>query len=410
MVISARRLITVFSFFLLSGSISCRKENPNGIPNMNITLASNDSKPMGGKVFRSIFGKLYQTRTINNNAQPFDLWHQNYLRNSYHENGSIYILVSPFVSLRKKEAAEMRKFIRAGNTMLMVTDGVTAAFKEAFGVGIVRKEDTVATSGFGLAETYKFLADSTLFQPQKFGYYCYPFTASVDTPKGVLQTAITLNMLGLKDGIQMKIGSGELILVTNAEALSNYFLLSGNNYNYALGMLSYLGKEPDAIYYDEFYRRNLNRPEEDRSVFDAIFSVPALRAAFWLLLGLCALAIFTNLFRKQRPIPLQQSNRNTSVEFTHTIARLYYNKKDNNNIALKMIQHFLEHIRTKYYLPPQKMDNAFAAVLAGKTNQPIPKTERLVKRMAAIQQGATVTDDLLLELNRQIAELIKTTK
>jgi hypothetical protein len=186
-------------------------------------------------------------------------------------------------------------------------------------------------------------------------------------------------------------------------------LLTGNNYQYALGLLSYLPSEPDAVYWDEFYRRNLHRGPEDRSILSAILSIPALRWAFWILIALCALAILTNIFRRQRMIPLRVPNRNTTVEFTQTIARLYYNKKDNRNIALKMIQHFMEHIRSQYYIPHQKLDNEFAAVLSGKTNQPVEKAAQLVQQMAAIQNGAAVSDEVLLDLNRQMNDLLKPT-
>jgi hypothetical protein len=114
--------------------------------------------------------------------------------------------------------------------------------------------------------------------------------------------------------------------------------------------------------------------------------------------------------RRQRMIPVRVANKNTTVEFTQTIARLYYNQKDNRNIALKMIQHFLEYIRTQHYLPSQKLNPDFARILAGKTNTNLEKTERLVAKMAAIQDGATVSDDLLLWLNREITDLYKPSK
>jgi hypothetical protein len=60
-------------------------------------------------------------------------------------------------------------------------------------------------------------------------------------------------------------------------------------------------------------------------------------------------------------------------------------------------------------VPHQKLDDEFAAILAGKTNQPVAKTERLVQRMAAIMNGAAVSDDMLLELNRELSSLQKPT-
>jgi hypothetical protein len=389
---------------LLAGAYSCKKEKKSGLPDMRVTLASNDAKPMGGKVFRSIANELFGNY-FESNAQPFDNWYKNFLADYYHDMGSAYILVSPFVDARKKEAERMKDFISNGNTMLVITDGVSDAFKEVFGIGIEKFPFAITSNPYGLEDTYKYLGDSLSSDTTRYGYYFSPLTSIPDTLKN--EKVVTRNMFGQPDGIELEIGTGKLILVTNAEAVSNYFLLTRENYRYAVGLLSHLNFNPDALYWDEFYRRNLNRPGEDESVFSAILAIPALRWAFWLLLILCAIAILTNLFRRQRVIPVRKQNRNTTVEFTQTIARLYYNKRDNRNIALKMIQHFMEHIRSNYYLPHQKLDDAFATVLAGKTNQPVPKTQRLVQRMWSIQQGAEVSDDQLLELNRQLTELIQ---
>jgi hypothetical protein len=398
-------IVVLFMLVLCTGMFSCKKKTKGGLPDMRVTLASNDAKPMGGKVFRTIAGKVFDDFVFENNAQPFDAWYKKFLEDYYQDMGSAYVLVSPYVSPHKAEAEKMKNFISDGNTMLMITDGVSDAFKEVFGIGIKKFPFTLPSNEYGLAYTYKFSGDSLSLDTTRFGYFFYPFTSIIDSVKQ--EKVVARNMFGIPDGIEMEIGTGRLILVTNAQAVSNYFLLTGENYRYAVGLLSHLNFNPDAIYWDEFYRRNLNRPGEDQSVFDAILSNPALRWAFWLLLALCAIAIFTNLFRRQRVIPVRKPNRNTTVEFTQTIARLYYNKKDNRNIALKMIQHFMEHIRSSFYLPHQKLDDAFATVLAGKTNQPVPKTQRIVQRMWNIQQGAEVSDDQLLELNRQLNELMK---
>jgi hypothetical protein len=387
----------------------CKKRQDDGIPDMTLTLASNDAKPMGGKVFRTLTGETFDGFSIENNARPFDTWYKTFMSDYYQENTSAYILISPYVSARKKEALEMKKFISNGNRMLLITNGLSADFKEVFGIGISKNRDLPPTNLFGLVETTKFLEDTThkVFRP--FSYYFYPFSAKLDTPKGYTFSPASFNAAKSRDGVAIEIGSGQLILVTNAEAFSNYFLLTRNNYQYAMEMLEHLNVELDNIFWDEFYRRNTNRSAEEKSIFDAILSIPSLRWAFWLLLLLCGIAIFTNLFRRQRIVPVKIHNKNTTVEFTQTIAQLYYNKKDNRNIAQKMIQYFLEHIRSSYYIPHQKLDASFAALLAGKTNQPLPKTERLVQRMAAIMNGADVSDDLLLELNRQLAELMKST-
>nr|MCU0375183.1 hypothetical protein [Chitinophagaceae bacterium] len=210
----------------------------------------------------------------------------------------------------------------------------------------------------------------------------------------------------MPDAIQVEIGNGHLIMVTNAAAFSNYFLLTGKNYRYGLALLSYLNPGADEAIWDGFYLRNQYRAPQDSSVLDVIFSIPQLKRAFWILMALSLLWVFNNLIRRQRIIPVAQLFKNTSVEFTQTIARLYFNRKDNRDIALKMIQYFLEHLRNKHYMPAHQMDADFARLLSGKTNLPLFDAEALTGTMKAIQQGAAVSDEDLLDLNRAIQRAI----
>jgi hypothetical protein len=41
---------------LWTGFFSCKKKSTGDMPDMRVTLSSNDTAPMGGKVFRNIAG------------------------------------------------------------------------------------------------------------------------------------------------------------------------------------------------------------------------------------------------------------------------------------------------------------------------------------------------------------------
>ena len=401
MVIVKLNLLVIFAVLF----VACRDKKETALPDMRLTLASNDARPRGAKAFRSLTELAFSAFTIETNAKPFDSWHRVFVRDYYQDAPAAYILLSPVVNIQKNEAEELKKFIQRGNLVLLITNSLSRDFEEEFGFGISSNFDQLPGPGYRLTDTYKFLKDTASKDYRGYGYYFYPFGARLDSIAGHVHSVASLNAGKNIDGEVIEIGSGRLILITNAEAFSNYFLLTGNNYQYAMEILSQINVDLSNIFWDEFYRRNMSRPPEDGSIFDAILSNPALRWAFWLLVFLCGIAIFTNLFRRQRVIPLRARNKNTTVEFTQTIAGLYYSKKDNLNIAQKMVRYFLEHIRSVYYIPHQQLDDGFAAVLAGKTNQPLAKTQRLVQRMAAIMSGAEVSDDLLLELNRQLTEL-----
>ena len=44
---------------LWTGFFSCKKKSTGDMPDMRVTLASNDTAPMGGKVFRNIAGEVF---------------------------------------------------------------------------------------------------------------------------------------------------------------------------------------------------------------------------------------------------------------------------------------------------------------------------------------------------------------
>ena len=90
---------------------------------------------------------------------------------------------------------------------------------------------------------------------------------------------------------------------------------------------------------------------------------PPLAFAFWLSLILLLLYILFGGKRVQRIIEQLKPNENTTVTFTETIGRLYLQKKDNKNIADKMITYFNEYIRNTYFLNTNLVNDDFIAVL-----------------------------------------------
>ena len=92
-----------------------------------------------------------------------------------------------------------------------------------------------------------------------------------------------------------------------------------------------------------------------------------MKWAFWLLLLLFMLIYLIESKRKERMIPVIAPVRNTSLDFVRTIGRLYYQRKDNLNLANKMSVHFLGHVRSKYNLQTSFLDQEFTDRLTYKS-------------------------------------------
>lgn len=181
-------------------------------------------------------------------------------------------------------------------------------------------------------------------------------------------TAVIPDILGhAKDKpnfLRYAYGAGHLTVHTAPLALTNYFLLQGDNRYYLDGVWNTLPSIIGAVYWHEYYKRT-----SEASSFAMLWRHPATRWA--LLLSLLALGFYV-LFeskRRQRIIPIVKPLENTSVAFVETVGRLYFDRGDHANMAAKMVQHFLEWVRNTHNLPTTELNDAFANQLARKTGR-----------------------------------------
>ena len=119
------------------------------------------------------------------------------------------------------------------------------------------------------------------------------------------------------------------------------------------------------------------------------------------------LYILFNGKRLQRIIQQVKPNENTTVTFTETIGRLYLQKKDNKNIADKMITYFNEYIRNTYFLNTNHVNTDFITVLGRKSGVDKDKVDTLYRTIVATQNSDVVNDYQLLSLHEQIQNFYK---
>ena len=79
-----------------------------------------------------------------------------------------------------------------------------------------------------------------------------------------------------------------------------------------------------------------------------------------------------------------------------TVGRLYYNKGDHHNLAGKMIQHFLEWVRTHYYLNTNELNDHFISQLTIKSGLPESVVKDLVQMIHEVRMKEVGIDDAYL--------------
>lgn len=187
------------------------------------------------------------------------------------------------------------------------------------------------------------------------------------------------------------VGKGHLYLHAAPLSLSNYFLLQGNNRAYLQGIWNVLPENISVILWNSYYKRSVQ--SSDLSI---LLRHPETRWAIFLVLFVLAVYILFESKRRQRTIPETQPLENSSASFVETIGRLYFEKKDHNNLALKMTQHFLEWVRSHYFINTRTLDDAFVKQLQAKSGIKESTVKYLVDTMSEIQRGKRIIDEAAL--------------
>jgi hypothetical protein len=205
--------------------------------------------------------------------------------------------------------------------------------------------------------------------------------------------------------IKMPFGSnnGAFYIHTNPFAFTNYHMLNGNE-DYAATVLSFLPKHD--ILWDNYYksgRKIITSP------LRFLLQNQALKWAFYItLLSLILFVVFRGK-RTQRIIPVVEPLKNATLDFTKTIADLYYQHGDFTNIITNKIQYFLEQIRSKYYLNTNELSEVFISKLAIKSSNKKEDTKALIDYIIYLKSKSNHTEIDLIQLNKLIESFTKHT-
>jgi hypothetical protein len=204
-------------------------------------------------------------------------------------------------------------------------------------------------------------------------------------------------------------GQGIVYLHTQPSVFTNYNLLK-DNYEYAEKALSYLPDgeilwDPQLRWSD--YQDNDDNTKESESIFNFFLQNPSLK--WFLYLALIALFTFLlfNARRKQRPIPIIDPPKNSTLEFTHTISNLYLLNGDHKNMIDKKIQYFLEKVRSQYYLDTSNLNQEFIEKLAAKSGNKLESTKELISYILYLNQKEDGVPNELMNLSKRIDKFFK---
>ncbi|MEO6254230.1 MAG: hypothetical protein ABIO79_13035 [Ferruginibacter sp.] len=366
------------------------------MPSLIETYSKKDKKPFGADIAYRQLEAMYEGNVMRDKKQGFKNTWQN-----ISDTGALYICIAQKLFVNDEEADAMMEYVYAGNSLFISAGLIDDILLDKIGCNVI-SSDPVVEKAIGFMKN---TAVSSVTQPNaKFAYYYYPFQNYFIEIDSSNTRVLGYNDFNKPNSIVHFYGKGKLYLQCEPRAFSNYFLLKENNYEYLKNTVAFTQPSPEHVYWDDYYNKLRNRRNSDKSfsTFSEIMKHPPLKYAFWIAMSLMLLYILFNGKRLQRIIQQIKPNENTTVTFTETIGRLYLQKKDNKNIADKMITYFNEYIRNTYFLNTNHVNADFIAVLGRKSGVDKDKVDTLYRTIVATQNSDVVNDYQLLSLHEQI--------
>ena len=389
---STYRLI-VFSLLMVALT-SCG----NGL-NKRLTLWRNDKIPYGTYYAYNNLQYLFTNADIETNDQSPKTFYE-------HENSSAYIIIGHSVRPDENELKAILNHAIEGNHVFISAMDIGENLLDSFKLKVSETYPDYFHDSLTVSVLDPISDDSLKFT--------YP-GARLDNYFTQMDSSVT-NILGRnKNGYANFVkftyqGGGTVMIHLAPGALTNFFLLHKQNKKYYDLVLSPIPDTVENVIWDDYYRHHMDGNDYgSKSAFSKLATFlenDVLRWAFWLTILLFSIIYLFESKRKQRIIPSIKKLNNTSLDFVKTIGRLYYQRKDNKNLASKISTHFLGHVRTTYNMSTSQLDEDFANRLAFKSGYPVTLVQEVIDDIGKMEESYVVTDEELLIFSDKIDTFI----
>lgn len=347
--------------------------------------------------------------------------------------GSSYLFVGEALYMDSVDLRHLLNFVEAGNTAFISSktipfdmmfhvyyDECEGAYWEDYDYHI----DTIAHMNFehpalkadeNYMYQYFYSNEAKVYNWSYISSYYFCGMEEGLTPIGYLNDTLV-------NFVRRKIGEGYIYLHTNPIVFSNIQLLDKEGISYVNGLLSHL-PEGD-IYWDAYsrvpewlgrrrnddYNYGYNRALSSDSPLQYILSQPPLAWAWYLLLLTGLLYLIFRAKRKQRVIPVLESNTNTSMEFITTIGRLYFLQNNHKKLAVQQMKLWLAYLREHYFLNTRELDGEFVEKLIAKSEIKKALVEQILLLHKNIESSSFVSENTLMEFHQRLDEFYKSCK
>jgi hypothetical protein len=375
--------------------------------NWQRTYSKDDKIPFGTYVLFDLLPELFSLASIKENYETmYELSLKLEDKNDYNEVSEYqrnFILLNEDFSPEKEETDAILEMAANGSTFFIASNHFGGLFADTLGI---------KTSDYNIweldynenAKKVPIKLTNSRLSKRNFLFYEHivPFTFEELVPKPFidLKTVRVLGKNGKKPNfIYIPHGLGAFYLHTSPLIFTNHSILTDQNNEYIATAFSYLPQRD--IVWDEYYKVGRKTSQNElRFVLQHL----SLRYAWFLFLATILLFIFFKAKRTQRIIPIMRLPQNTTLGFTKIIGQLYYQRRDDTDLAKKKITYFLAYIRTTFYVQTNELDKEFIENLANKSGYDMAKLKRIFGLIADVQNYNFIAENQLLELSHKIDE------
>ena len=363
------------------------------------SYASHHKIPFGTFVFHEQLERSFdRDHIVNVDKPPFE-----YLNQNNNIKGT-YMFINNNLSFGDAELDELLEWTTKGNTLFIASEKLGGNLHDTLNI------NTSVISNFNnIKNNYQLqlkntqLKHDSLYSFNKASYLYY--FSEIDTLNtkviSVIDNASEDEFYLEKENINVikqAFGEGTIILSTFPQAFTNYFLLTASNQNYTAGLLSYINHS-ETIYVDHHYKSGKTFYTSPLYI---MLNNKALKWAYYvMLIGVLFYVVFEGK-RKQRAIPIVKPLRNQTVDFTRTIANMYYEKGEHKEMVKHKTNHLLEYIRVHFHLQTVRLDETFITHLAARSNNTFEDTRELFKTIENLNNKTQINTIELERLNTLI--------
>lgn len=365
--------------------------------NWKPTYSSGDKNPYGAYILRQELPQLFPTQKIESQGRTiYEVFKRDYITQMHYSNGNVnYIFINQIFAPNKVDFDALMNFTKNGGSVFIAA----RLFNETVAQQLEIKTRTFSSKPDDSTSLH--MENPSLKDKKEYRFKPGTITEYFGTYDKENATILATNSNNQPVLIKQPYGSGYLYLCSTPLVFSNYHMVLNDNAGFVAKMFSYL---PDqTVFWDEYYKEGRMH---DNNRLRFILSQESLRWAWWVSIGGLLVFIFFEGRRTQRVIPVIAPLPNTTLEFTETVGRLYYQRRNHKNIAEKRIIHFLEFIRTHLHLPTNRFDQDFLNKLVTKTNGNRRDITELFRLINQVQKKTSISDTELLYLSSHI-DLVK---